>query len=142
MELILESYVANKLRKHLNSNEYIVSVQHSAKYLFDTPRKFSLRPDIVITRKSDGSVFIMDTKWKLLNNNPSANYGVSQVDMYQMYAYQKKYDNAKNVTLLYPLTETLSANADINYASDDGAIVKVKFIDLISIEKSFDALEL
>lgn len=142
MEFIFESYVANKLRKHLNSNEYIVSAQHSAKYLFDTPRKFSLRPDIVITRKSDGSVFIMDTKWKLLNNNPSANYGISQADMYQMYAYQKKYDNAKNVTLLYPLTETLSENADINYASDDGAIVKVKFIDLISIEKSFDALEL
>lgn len=142
MEFIFESYVANKLRNHLNSNEYIISAQHSAKYLFDTPCKFSLRPDIVITRKSDGLVFIMDTKWKLLNNNLSSNYGISQSDMYQMYAYQKKYDNAKNVTLLYPLTETLPENANIKYASDDGVVVKVKFIDLMSIEKSFENLEL
>ena len=142
MELIFESYVANRLRKHLDSNEYIVSAQHSAKYLFDTPRKFSLRPDIVITRKSDDAVFIMDTKWKLLNNNPSANYGITQADMYQMYAYQKKYDNVQNVTLLYPLTDTISENEIINYASDDGAMVKVRFIDLVSVEKSFGALEL
>lgn len=142
MEFIFESYVANRLRKYLDSNEYVVSAQHSAKYLFDTPRKFSLRPDIIITRKSDDAVFIMDTKWKLLNNNPSANYGISQADMYQMYAYQKKYDNVQNVTLLYPLTDTISETVNINYAADDGVIVKVRFIDLMCIEKSFESLVL
>lgn len=142
MEFIFESYVANKLKKYLNSNEYIVSAQHSGKYLFDKPKKFSLRPDIVITRKSDGAVFIMDTKWKLLNNNSSANYGISQTDMYQMYAYQKKYENARNVTLLYPLTENISDKENINYSSDDGVKVNVKFVDLKCIEKSFENLEL
>ena len=48
----------------------------------------------------------MDTKWKVLSED-KANYGISQADMYQMYAYQKKY-NAKNVTLLYPKTENVS----------------------------------
>ena len=69
METIFESYVAKQLKKQFNPNEYTVSAQHSAKYLFDTPRKFSLRPDIVITRKSDGAIFIMDTKWKQLNSS-------------------------------------------------------------------------
>lgn len=134
METIFESYVAKQLKKQFNPNEYTVSAQHSAKYLFDTPRKFSLRPDIVITRKSDGAIFIMDTKWKQLNSNPSSNYGISQSDMYQMYAYQKKYgSNAKNVTLLYPLTEN-APQQEVKFVSDDGVTVNVVFVDLKKIE--------
>ena len=134
METVFESYVAKQLKKQFNPNEYTVSAQHSAKYLFDKPRKFSLRPDIVITRKSDGAIFIMDTKWKQLNSNPSSNYGISQSDMYQMYAYQKKYgSNAKNVTLLYPLTEN-TPQQKIKFISDDGVEVNVIFVDLKRIE--------
>jgi 5-methylcytosine-specific restriction enzyme subunit McrC len=134
METVFENFVAKQLKKQLNSNEYSVSAQHSAKYLFDMPRKFSLRPDIVITRKSDGAIFIMDTKWKQLNSNPSSNYGISQSDMYQMYAYQKKYgSNAKNVTLLYPLTEN-APQQEIKFVSDDGVTVNVVFVDLKTIE--------
>lgn len=134
METIFESYVATQLKRQLDSNEFAVSVQHSTKYLFDTPRKFSLRPDIVVTRKSDNAIFIMDTKWKQLNSNPSANYGISQSDMYQMYAYQKKYGkNAKNVTLLYPMTEN-APEQEIKFISGDGVNVSVAFLDLKRIE--------
>lgn len=141
METIFESYVAKQLKKQFNPNEYTVSAQHSAKYLFDTPRKFSLRPDIVITRKSDGAIFIMDTKWKQLNSNPSSNYGISQSDMYQMYAYQKKYgSNAKNVTLLYPLTEN-APQQEIKFVSDDGVTVNVVLVDLKRIETLSEKLD-
>ncbi len=135
METVFESYVAKQLKKQLNPNEYIVSSQHSGKYLFDTPRKFSLRPDIVVTKKSDNAIFIMDTKWKRLNSNASANYGISQSDMYQMYAYQKKYGcDVKSVTLLYPLTEN-APQQNIRFASEDGVIVNAIFVDLNNIEK-------
>lgn len=134
METVFESYVAMQLKKQLNPAEYVVSSQHKGKYLFDIPQKFSLRPDIVIKKKSDDSIFIMDTKWKRLIDNPAANYGISQSDMYQMYAYQKKYGpTAKNVTLLYPLTED-SPKDEIKFISDDEVTVYVSFVDLRNIE--------
>ena len=134
MEKVFESYVFAQLKRQLKSTEYNVSAQHTSKYLFDTPKKFSLRPDIIVQRKSDKSIFIMDTKWKRLNNSASSNYGISQSDMYQMYAYQKKYgESAKNVTLLYPLAENVP-NEKIKFVSEDGATVYVTFIDLKNIE--------
>ncbi len=64
-----------------------------------------------------------------------SNYGISQADMYQMYAYQEKY-NAQNVTLLYPATERLSTIQEIEFQSGDGVTVKVKFIDLFNVKNS------
>lgn len=129
MEKIFESYVAALTKKQLDSDKYEVSAQHAGKYLFDTPQKFSLRPDIVITRKSDDAVFVFDTKWKSLADNPNSNYGISQSDMYQVYAYQKKY-NSVSVALLYPLSDKLSAEQEITYTSEDKVTVQIKFIDL------------
>lgn len=42
-----------------------------------------MKPDIVITSKLQNSIYIMDTKWKVLSEE-KANYGISQADMYQM----------------------------------------------------------
>ena len=71
------------------------------------------------------------------------NYGISQADMYQMYAYQKKYSvqsTTKNVTLLYPQTDSVSRN-DIEFSSEDGIIVRVRFVDLFKIkELNFEEL--
>ena len=62
---------------------------------FNEPgKKFLMKPDIVVKRKSDKAVFVLDTKWKLLDAG-KANYGISQADMYQMYAYQK--NTAQNI---------------------------------------------
>ena len=36
-------------------------------------------------------MIILDIKWKNLINNKYKNFGISQADMYQMYAYSKKY---------------------------------------------------
>lgn len=135
MERLFESYAASKLKKALGTADYIVSVQDKSCYLFDEPgKKFLIKPDIAVKRKEDNAVFIMDTKWKLLSEN-KANYGISQSDMYQMYAYQKKY-NARNVTVLYPLTDLAVPDRQIMYKSGDGADIRVQFLDLFNIEKS------
>ena len=133
METLFESYIAALLKKELTPKGYTVSAQDRKYHLFDEPdKKFLMKPDIVITRKADGAIFVMDTKWKVLSDN-KANYGISQADMYQMYAYQKKY-SSENVTLLYPKTENISKD-DIEFSSDDGVVVRVRFIDLFNINK-------
>ena len=86
MEKLFESYVAEILRKNLNKSLYSISIQDKTYHLFDKPnKKFLLKPDIVVKNKKNNDIFILDTKWKLLSNQKS-NYGISQSDMYQMYA--------------------------------------------------------
>ena len=139
MEKLFESYVAEILRKNLNKSLYSISIQDKTYHLFDKPnKKFLLKPDIVVKNKKNNDIFILDTKWKLLSNQKS-NYGISQSDMYQMYAYSKKY-GAKNIILLYPNTEKIIVNKPIEFKSKDGTIVKVRFIDLFNINESINKL--
>lgn len=144
METLFESYIAALLRKGLDQSSFTVSVQDKTYHLFDEPeKKFLMKPDIVVTRKSDRAVFVLDTKWKVLDAS-KANYGIAQSDMYQMYAYQKKY-GAKHMTLLYPETEKVPPDSHIEYRSDDGVTVRVRFVDLFdaahSIAKTMQQFE-
>ncbi|MCI8327323.1 MAG: McrC family protein, partial [Lachnospiraceae bacterium] len=100
MESVYESYIAQQMKKVMSPEGWEVSSQDKGHYLFTEPRRqFALRPDIVM-RKKDRTV-ILDTKWKNLSDHERANYGISQVDMYQMYAYSKKYRTSE-IWLLYP----------------------------------------
>lgn len=133
METLFESYIAAKIRKILPACDFQASAQDRKHHLFDAPSKrFLMKPDIVVSRRADGAVFVMDTKWKMLSDT-KPNYGISQADMYQMYAYQKKY-SAKSVTLLYPMTDEVTIRASIDYSSGDGAAVRVRFVDLFDAE--------
>lgn len=134
MEMLFESYIAVQCRRLLNASEYAVSVQDKHYHLFDKPRRFLIKPDIVVTRKADRAIFIIDTKWKLLSDD-KANYGISQADMYQMYAYQKKY-SAQSVTLLYPTTDQIPLEECISYHSEDGVTVQIEFVDLFNVRNS------
>ena len=108
--------------------------------MFDEPRhQFALRPDIVMT-DNVGHIVILDTKWKKLIDNSRFNYGISQADMYQMYAYSKKY-NTNNIVLLYPLTAEMELHDEIVFSSDDGVTVRVFFVDLHDIGKSMSTLK-
>ena len=134
MEMLFESYIAVHMKKMIAQSEYTFSAQDKTYHLFDTPKKFLMKPDIVIKNKSLDQVFVLDTKWKVLSDT-KANYGISQSDMYQMYAYQKKYQ-AQNVTLLYPLTDNVEQKNNIRFVSEDGAEIKVRFIDLFDLKNS------
>ena len=136
METLFESYIAVQLKRLLNNSDYTVSAQDKTHHLFENPTKFLMKPDIVI--KNDSNVFVMDTKWKLLSE-AKANYGISQADMYQMYAYQKKY-SAESVTLLYPMTDKVNAEKAIKYSSLDGVTVKAKFVDLFNVKESLQEI--
>jgi len=135
MQEVFESYIAAKLRRHIGNGVKLETqkVRHS---LFDTPKRaFSLKPDIVLG--FGGRTIVLDTKWKLLSDN-AWNSGISQSDMYQMYAYGKKYA-AERVVLLYPRSDTVS-RTDISYTSNDGVTVDVAFVDLTDTDTSISTL--
>lgn len=137
METLFESYIAYQLKRMLAGSGYSLSAQDKTYHLFDSPKKFLMKPDIVIRHKSTSEIFVMDTKWKVLADSKT-NYGISQADMYQMYAYQKKY-SSENVTLLYPLTDKVNKN-NIEFLSNDGTTIKIRFVDLFDLKKSLSEL--
>lgn len=102
METVFERAVARALRR--NAPEGVeVSVQEKRRHLFEESpwgRAFQLKPDIVI-RRGGKVLAVADTKWKLLSDNESKNFDMSQTDMYQVYAYQKRY-RAEQAVLIYP----------------------------------------
>lgn len=136
MNKLFEDYVAHKIDEVFSPKGWKVSAQDKGYYLFNSPKMFQLKPDIVI--KKGETTVILDTKWKKLTNDRSKNYGISQNDMYQMYAYSKKY-NTPDVWLLYPMNEKMHEYSDkkiyedkeqIVFRSNDGVIVRVFFINL------------
>ena len=138
MESVYESYVAQQIKKIFRPRGWTVSSQAYGEYLFVQPRRqFALRPDIVIQRGNRR--IIMDTKWKRLNNNEHSNFGISQPDMYQMYAYSKKYKTSE-IWLLYPVTDEVRTLSPIEYDSGDNTTVKIHFVDVSRIEKSLSEL--
>ncbi len=139
MEKVFESFVVQQLKKALIDLEWEVSAQDKGYYLFDSPRQFALRPDIVITR-DDGSKVILDTKWKSLVDKPHTNYGIAQADMYQMYAYAKKYGTSE-IWMLYPVNSEMRDHQDISFNSDDDVNVQVFFVDVANIEDSLSELK-
>jgi 5-methylcytosine-specific restriction enzyme subunit McrC len=135
MEKVFESFIAAKFRKYIGRGIKL-HTQDTRYSLFDSPnRAFALRPDIVL--EYNGHTVVLDTKWKLLSDN-ARNSGISQADMYQMYAYSKKYE-ADAVILVYPRSEVVS-KTDIRYTSDDNVKVAVSFIDLKNADDSISKL--
>ena len=138
MEKVYESYVAKHLKKILGEDGWNVSSQDRGYYLFIEPRlQFALIPDIIC--KHGKRTIIMDTKWKKLINNERINYGISQSDMYQMYAYSKKY-KASEIWLLYPLNDEMKEHSEISFNSGDGTTVNIYFVDLENIQSSLEVL--
>lgn len=139
MEKVFESYVAQKMKKVFSPDGWEVRSQAHGKYLFMEPRKqFALRPDIVL-QKGNRTV-IMDTKWKCLFDSEYKNYGISQQDMYQMYAYSKKYETSE-IWLLYPENQEMRGHTPIVFNSGDNTTVNVHFVDVEHIEYNLEILK-
>ncbi|MFW5677833.1 MAG: McrC family protein, partial [Acetivibrio ethanolgignens] len=143
MEKVFEAYVAKHMKKVFGRVGWEVSAQDKGHYLFNTlngenHKRFALRPDLVVTR-DDGSVVILDTKWKSLIDDKRSNYGISQADMYQMYAYSKKYGTSE-IWLLYPVNDAMRNHEQIVFDSGDGAMVSLFFVDVAHIEESLSVL--
>lgn len=142
MEIIFEAYVAQEIRKSFT--DWTVETQKQSAYLFDEPQTFGLKPDIYL--KDHNRAIIMDTKWKRLDRNKS-NYGISQADMYQMYAYAYKYD-VEDIILIYPHHKYIDKFYLTNYQQNASSKPNLKRItiqifafDLTDVKGSLEKLE-
>ena len=121
MNLLFESYVGAYLKK----KGLHVSLQDRGKHLVEEPRKFALKPDIVVTCKTNSEkLIIADTKWKIIKEEKD----ISQSDMYQLFAYGKKYAN-QTLYLIYPRDGT--EQPKLNYCYETGLHLKVLFFDVL-----------
>ena len=106
---LFEDYVFNFLFNDYSKIPVKVKSQHTKYNLLQEPKKFKLRPDIVIQHKFEDKIAIVDAKWKLIDeSNYQYKFDVAQSDLYQLYAYGKKYQqDVKNVELflVYPKTD-------------------------------------
>jgi len=133
MNLLFESYVSHYLKK----KGLDVSLQDKTHYLAyeNGTGTFKLKPDIVINKGTEDEI-IADTKWKILSEDKAHN-GVSQADMYQLFAYGTKYEKCENMYLIYPL-DKLSEEQGKHYhyfrdkisTSNQALNLKVVFFDL------------
>ena len=99
MEEIYEDFVTQSFRRH--QKEYGVRAQGPWRPLTRDPEAFTMKPDI--TLQKDSEQFVLDTKWKRLKSvtEDRTKRGIVQADMYQLYAYGKRY-GCKTVALVYP----------------------------------------
>lgn len=94
MNMLWEEYILQSLKNDGNKN-FIVRGQKK-KVFWNTK---VIKPDIVLESRSEkGKTFIIDTKWKVVNDGKP-----SDDDLKQMYAYNYRW-NCDHSMLLYPST--------------------------------------
>ncbi len=94
MNKLFENYITSEITRHIRKSRKGISVTAQASRDFlDNPRK-NIRPDILIRYPNKN--FVLDIKWKLLND-----WNVADADLKQLYAYSLQF-NAEKVFLVYP----------------------------------------
>ncbi|MCA1323746.1 McrC family protein [Herbaspirillum sp. alder98] len=109
METLFEKYVTEMLGRQLASGDVRLHKQVRSRYLSDAPQAFQLKPDLAL-KKDQQWLRVMDTKWKLIDSaavyadgKEDLKAGISQADVYQLFAYGHKYMNGKGrLVLIYP----------------------------------------
>ena len=155
-EKLFEDFIAKLFKDYFKANDYEVHIQHAAYYLVDKQGKdgrFRLRPDIFIETPQTEHPFqtyqsiIIDTKWKNLDQEqPKKNYLIDIKDMYQLFAYGKKYSAhhksevhipaIPKLVLLYPCSSKFHSHLE-DYVFDNiehnyGLRLQVEPFDLTS----------
>lgn len=117
MERIFEDYVAHRLREEMDGWE--INTQEQALCLIEQIPEgkcdFHIRPDIVA--RKHGQTLVMDTKWKRLKENSRPH----RSDLYQLYAYGKKYaasQTSVTLYLLYPRNENFRERLSFRYENN------------------------
>ena len=128
MEKLFERYVAATLRRDLAIDARLVT-QAASRYLCENAggRMFRLEPDFLVERGPER--WVLDAKWKRLDaRNKSNNYGLSQGDFYQLFAYGEKYLAGKGeMVLIYPLRKTFDQALPAFYFGGDRCLWALPF---------------
>ena len=138
MEVVFEEFIARSLwrcadRLGIAREQIHAQARGRRRWLLrDTENngRFRLQPDILIDDDDGCPETILDTKWKSLQpDDEDARNGVTQGDIYQLYAYSHRYGAPDNV-LLYPRVPGVTPKRYTLDAEDSIPCLRVETIDL------------
>ncbi|MCK5798402.1 MAG: hypothetical protein KAI47_14525, partial [Deltaproteobacteria bacterium] len=136
MNRVFEGFVAAFLRQRvmpqLTGYQLFPQARRRQRHLMtcDGRGVLPLRPDLLI-EAPDGRRLVLDTKWKRLSEG-RARGGVGTADLYQLYAYTRRYGCARSV-LLYPHAPgVVPRDFDVmdRFGEQSGEQVCVRFVNL------------
>lgn len=119
MNVVFERFIAGFLRRYVMPSlpgfELFPQATQHQLHLFDRAGKGVLRlePDLLL-RRPDGAWLVIDTKWKRTSGLRES----KRADLYQLFAYAKRYQAATSL-LLYPHMPE-AADEDLALVTDDG----------------------
>ena len=125
MNKLFQNYVFARVRRQLASTDFSVRAEEPRKWLFDQPKKYQLRPDIVVQQGTE-TLAILDAKWKCLGAEDPA-----QGDVYQMVTYWQRYQ-PKRLVLVYP--QSTSTAECRKFVCQNGPQLEVCFMQLPGFE--------
>lgn len=143
MSKLFEDYIGKKLKNVAKRNAIVVKTQSEGMEYLDFIDNISGRkqfgtkiiPDIVES-SDDGTVHIIDTKWKHLKYNKSDDkLNVSQRDIYQMLSYGLLH-NARKMTILYPHSSKFKNYGGIQVYGKINVPDKTLYVSTIDISDS------
>ena len=148
MEQVFQDFVTRSFRRF--QNRYEVAAESPRRYLTrkDDEDAFRMEPDVSL-KEGGQVVFVLDAKWKEINALSGApKHGIDQRDMYQLYAYGKRY-GCRAVALVYP--QTGAFETELRYRFFDGLPLVCLPFDVTrpegpegpeeSVQRSIQALE-
>ncbi|PDS69644.1 McrC family protein [Rhizobium phaseoli] len=102
MERLFERYVFSSVSAALEKGFKSVWQPNQHNLCFIGEREwFRLKPDMLVV--NEARRWIIDAKWKRLNRDRTANFGLAQADFYQLFAYGQKYlEGSGDMFLMYP----------------------------------------
>ena len=114
MDQVFQDFVTQCFRRF--QNRYRVAVESPQKHLANIGGEdaFTMKPDLSL-KDGEQVMFILDAKWKEITaRGDDRKHGIDQRDMYQLYAYGKRY-GCRAVALIYPRTGDFATELTYRY---------------------------
>jgi 5-methylcytosine-specific restriction enzyme subunit McrC len=131
-ERFVAAFLGSRVMPYLDGYRLFPQARHRQRHLMtcDGHGVLPLRPDLLI-EAPDSQRLVIDTKWKRLSDSGSRG-GVSIGDLYQLYAYTRRYGCMHSI-LLYPHVPGMTARdfAILDHTdARSGERVGVRFVNL------------
>ena len=120
MNRLFEDFIATAIRKKCREEKEIILQAGGLKLA-----NINLRPDILV-KNAGKNLKIIDTKYKIPFEND--NLKMSIADIYQMFAYAKKF-NVGEVVLLYP-ESSAGGSKEADFDMDENSKLLIRFVNL------------
>lgn len=123
MEKVFESFVAYQIKRYANT--FAVSTKHKKFHLVEKYKerpKYRLKPDIFASNTEGDGCIVLDTKWKIIDEKLKTK-SIQQSDMYQLYAYGRKYlrgSGKPKLYLIYPYNKEFTEELPPFYYEKEG----------------------